>query len=427
MNRRSFLESTFLTGAAMGLPISWTLSDSLQELMHTRTQLHPHDQGDDSFWSMVRNQYSVSPNIINLNNGGVSPQPIPVQEAHIRYYKYANEAPSYYMWRILDQGRESLRRRLADLSGADPDEIAINRNSTEGLNSVIFGIDLKPGDEVVLSRYDYPNMINAWKQREKREGIKLVWVTLDLPSEDKQALMSPYLQAITPKTKVLHLTHMINWSGQLIPVGDISTAVKRNRPDIHIISDSAHSYAQIDFKVGDLHCDYMATSLHKWLCAPFGSGLLWIHKSKISDIWALLSANEPDGSDIRKFESLGTRSFASEMAIGAAIDFHEMIGTTRKEQRLRSLKNYWMKKASEISGVKIYTPFGDQFSGALGVFGIEGKAPTEIEQTLFNKFGIHSVAIEYEKISGVRITPNVYTSFADLDRLLEGINSMKSS
>jgi selenocysteine lyase/cysteine desulfurase len=427
MNRRSFLESTFLTGAAMGLPLTWTLSDSLQELMHTRTQLLPHDQGGDSFWGMVRNQYSVSPNIINLNNGGVSPQPIPVQEAHIRYYKYANEAPSYYMWRILDQGRESLRRRLADLSGADPDEIAINRNATEGLNSIIFGINLKPGDEVVLSRYDYPNMINAWKQREKREGIKLVWVTLDLPSEDKQALMGPYLQAITPKTKVLHLTHMINWSGQLIPVGDISTAVKRNRPDIHIISDSAHSYAQIDFKVGDLHCDYMATSLHKWLCAPFGSGLLWIHKSKISDIWALLSANEPDGPDIRKFESLGTRSFASEMAIGAAIDFHEMIGTTRKEQRLRSLKNYWMKKASEMAGVKIYTPFGDQFSGALGVFGIEGKTPAEIEQTLFNKFGIHSVAIEYEKISGVRITPNVYTSFADLDRLLEGIDSMKSS
>jgi selenocysteine lyase/cysteine desulfurase len=270
-------------------------------------------------------------------------------------------------------------------------------------------------------------MINAWKQREKRESIKLVWVDLDLPTENKQALMGPYLQAIGPKTKVLHLTHMINWSGQLIPVGDIATAVKRNRPDIHIISDSAHSYAQIDFKVGDLHCDYMATSLHKWLCAPFGSGLLWIEKSKISGIWALLSANEPDGPDIRKFESLGTRSFASEMAIGAAIDFHEMIGIKRKEQRLRQLKNYWMEKAAKIPGVKIYTPFGDQFSGALGVFGFEGKKPAEIEQTLFNKFGIHSVAIEYEKISGVRITPNVYTSFADLDRLLEGIDSLKSS
>lgn len=428
MNRRRFLGSTFLTGAALGLPnVGWTLTDEWQQLEWSAGSLQADDPGSEDFWAMVRNQYTVSPNIINLNNGGVAPQPKPVQEAHIRYYQLANEGPSYYMWRILDQGRESLRQRLADLCGADKDEVAINRNSTEGLNTFIFGMDLKPGDEVVLCRYDYPNMINAWKQREKRDGIKLVWVTLDLPSENDEAMMKPYLDAVTKKTKVVHLTHMINWNGQVFPVGKLSRILRTSRPDMHIISDSAHSFAQMEFSVTDLGCDYMATSLHKWLCAPFGSGLMWIKKDRIPGIWALLSAKEPDGGDIRKFESLGTRSFASEMAIGASIDFHQMIGTKRKSMRLHRLKNYWMEQAASLPGVKIYTPGSAVYSGALGVFGIEGKTPAEIEQTLFSKFGIHSVAIDYEAVKGVRITPNVYTQFSDLDRLLDGISFMTNS
>jgi selenocysteine lyase/cysteine desulfurase len=428
MDRRRFLGSTFLTGAALGLPnVGWTLTDEWQQLEWSAGSLHTDDPGSEDFWAMVRNQYTVSPNIINLNNGGVAPQPKPVQEAHNRYYQLANEGPSYYMWRILDQGRESLRQRLADLCGADKDEVAINRNSTEGLNTFIFGIDLKPGDEVVLCRYDYPNMINAWKQREKRDGIKLVWVTLDLPSENDEAMMKPYLDAVTRKTKVVHLTHMVNWNGQVFPVGKLSRILRTSRPDMHIISDSAHSFAQMEFSVSDLGCDYMATSLHKWLCAPFGSGLMWIKKERIPEIWALLSATEPDGGDIRKFESLGTRSFASEMAIGASIDFHQMIGTKRKSMRLHRLKNYWMEQASSLPGVNIYTPKSDAYSGALGVFGIEGKTPAEIEQTLFSKFGIHSVAIDYEAVKGVRITPNVYTQFSDLDRLLDGISFMTNS
>jgi selenocysteine lyase/cysteine desulfurase len=428
MNRRSFLETAFLSGAALGLPAkSWGLNDELQSLIQMQQTMDINDAGSEEFWSIVRNQYSVNPNLINLNNGGVSPQPIPVQEAHIRYYKYANEGPTYYMWRIMDQGREPLRKRLAGLIGADPEEVAINRNSSEGLNTVLFGVDLKPGDEIVLSKYDYPNMINALKQREKREGIKLVWVDLNLPSEDDEMLMQPYLSAMTKRTRMVLLTHMVNWNGQLMPVGKLSRQIRAQYPGVHIVSDSAHSFAQTVFDVDGLACDSMATSLHKWLCAPFGSGLIWIKKEKIESVWALLSAVEADGPDIRKFESLGTRSFASEMAIGAAVDFHEMIGLERKSMRLRTLKNYWMTRAEKHSRVQIYTPFGEKHSGALGVFGIDGKTPQEIEQTLFSRFGIHCVAIDYESVKGVRITPNVYTTFGDLDRLLEGISHLNKA
>jgi selenocysteine lyase/cysteine desulfurase len=246
------------------------------------------------------------------------------------------------MWRILDAGREGLRAKLADMEGVSPDEICINRNSTEGLNTIIFGLNLKAGDEVVLSKYDYPNMMNAWKQREKREGIKLKWIDIPQPTENDETIVELYKNAITAKTKIVHITHLINWSGNIVPVKKIADMA--HAKGCEVIVDAAHSFGHTDYKIEDTGADYFATSLHKWLCAPFGSGLLYIKKDKIKNVWALLSAPEPDGTDIRKFENLGTRNMAAEMAIGAAVDFHNVIGAKRKEERLRYLKNYLAEK-----------------------------------------------------------------------------------
>jgi selenocysteine lyase/cysteine desulfurase len=377
---------------------------------------------DEDFWGWIRESYTMSPNIINLNNGGVAPQPKVVQDAHIRYYQYCNEAPSYYMWQILDQGREPLRQKLAEICGCDAEEVAINRNATEGLNTVIFGLDLKAGDEVVLTRQDYPNMINAWKQREKRDGVKLVWVDLPLPVLNDEEVVRMYTSAFSSRTKVVHVTHLINWTGQILPIKRIAEeAHKRN---IEVIGDGAHTLAHFDFKIPDLGCDYFASSLHKWMSAPFGSGLLYIRKDKIRKVWALLSNNEPDGPDIRKFESLGTRSFAAEMAIGAAADFHNIMGSKRKEDRLRFLKDHWVSQVKEIPGVTFYQPHAKHQSCAIANIAVKGKKPEEVSAELFNKYKIHTVAINWENIHGVRITPNVYTSKKELDRLAAAIKTM---
>lgn len=377
---------------------------------------------DEDFWSWVKSEYTVSPNLLNLNNGGVCPQPKVVQDAHIRFYQYCNEAPSYYMWRILDQGRESLREKLADLAGCSAEEIAINRNATEGLNTVIFGLNLKAGDEVVLTKQDYPNMLNAWKQREKRDGIKLVFLDLDLPSENGDAIAQQYIKAFTPKTKVVHVTHLVNWVGQVLPVRKI--ADEAHKLGIEVIADGAHSFALFDFKIPDLGADYYATSLHKWLSAPFGSGMLYIRQPKIKNVWALLSNNEPDGPDIRKFESLGTRSFASEMAIGTAIDFHNSIGTARKFARAHYLKNYWMERVKDLPGVKIHTSLKPEFAGAVALFSIDGLKSSEVDGQLLNKYKIHTTAVEWEHFHGVRVTPHVYHTPKDLDRLVNAITAI---
>lgn len=377
---------------------------------------------DADFWRQIRLAYAASPTLINLNNGGVSPAPRAVLEAQEHYSHLCNEAPSYYMWRILDQDREPLRYNLAAIAGVDPEEIAINRNATEALNSVIFGLPLQAGDEVVLSKYDYPNMINAWKQREKRDGIKLVWVDLQLPSENEEEMVSAFTTQFSSKTKLVHVTHIINWCGQILPVRKIAEAA--HQAGIEVLVDGAHSFALLDFKIPDLGADYFGTSLHKWLSAPIGSGMLWIKKDKIGKIWPLLSNDQPQSNDIRKFETLGTRNFPIEMAIGYAVDFYQMIGAQRKEERLHFLKNYWMDKVSNVPGIQFFTSKKPKYGCAIGCFGIEGKKPGDISETLFRDWKIHTVGIEWEKIKGIRITPNVYTTTEDLDKLVSAIKQI---
>ncbi|MCB0608447.1 MAG: aminotransferase class V-fold PLP-dependent enzyme [Lewinella sp.] len=377
---------------------------------------------DETFWYQVKQAYTVSPALLNLNNGGVSPQPLVVQEAVERYNRLSNEAPSYYMWRILDQGREPLRERLADLAGVSPDELAINRNSSEALETVIFGLRLKPGDEVVLTKQDYPNMINAWKQREHRDGIVLKWISFDFPIENEEEIVKKYAEAFTEKTRIAHVTHMINWNGQIMPARAI--AREAHKRGIEVLVDAAHTFAHLDYKIPDLECDYWGTSLHKWLCAPFGSGLLYVKKEKIAELYPLFAAGEPESPDIRKFENLGTRSFAIEQGIGQAIDFHLMIGPARKQARLQYLKNYWVEQAVRNPKVKVNTSLDPRYGCAIASLAVEGKTPNEVSDWLFRNHKIHTVAITWENIVGVRVTPNVYTTTNDLDRLVRAIAEM---
>lgn len=376
----------------------------------------------EDFWAVIQNAYSVNPNIINLNNGGVSPAPLVVQQAVERFNQLSNEGPSYYMWRILDQGREPLREKLAALAGCSPEEVAIDRNSTEALNTVIYGLDLKAGDEVIGCKQDYPNMIQAWRQRAQREGIVYKQLSFDLPIEDDEQIVRAYEQAITPRTRIIHVTHMINWVGQIMPVQKISDMAHQH--GIEVLCDGAHSFGLMDFKIPDLHCDYFGTSLHKFLSAPIGSGMLWIKRDKIGNIWPLTCNAEPRGTNIRKFESLGTRSFPIEQGIGEAINFHNGIGPKRKEDRIRYLKDYWATRVREIPGVKLHTSLNAKFSCAICGVSIDGMTPSQFENALFDRYKIHTVGIVWENISCVRVTPHVYTTIADLDKLVSAIGEI---
>ena len=377
---------------------------------------------NEDYWSVIQRAYSVNPDIINLNNGGVSPAPIVVQEAVERYNQLSNEGPSYYMWQILDQGREPLREKLAALAGAKPGEIAIDRNSTEALNTIIYGLPLKAGDEVIGTKQDYPHMIEAYRQRAERDGIVYKQISFDFPIEDDDAIVKAYEEAITARTRLIHVTHMINWVGQTMPVAKISDMAHAH--GIEVLSDSAHSFGLMDFKIPELRCDYFGTSLHKFLSAPIGTGMMWVREDHIEKLWPLTCAADPHSADIRKFEDLGTRSFPLEQGIGEAINFHEGIGSRRKQERIFYLKNYWSTRVQSIPKVRLHTSLSPEYSCAIGGVSIDGMTPGQVAGALFDRWKIHTVGIVWENISCVRVTPHVYTRVADLDTLVGAIGEI---
>ncbi len=424
-NRRSFIrQAGTLTAAASIFPFADIFQTEHVEAAARKIEhLSPLDAAqDEDFWFTVRQAYTVSPNIINLNNGGVSPQPVVTQDALDRYVRLANQGPAYYMWQTIGMERENVRKGLADLAGVSAEEIAINRNSSEALETVIFGMDLKEGDEVLTTNQDYPNMMSALHQRELRDKIKVVKISVPVPSEDPSVIVDRFRKAITPKTKVILMCHVINLTGQIMPVREVADMAHEH--NIELICDGAHSFAHLDFKIPDLHADYFGTSLHKWLCAPFGTGMLWMKKEKIKNIWPLLAHPEPQSEDIRKFENLGTRSFPIEVAIGTSISFHRGIGSKRKEERLRYLKNYWAEKISLIPKVKLNTSLKSEYSCAIGNFSIDGMEPSQIIDKLFGDYKIYTTPIVHDEFKGVRVTPHVYTSLHELDYFVDAVGKI---
>jgi selenocysteine lyase/cysteine desulfurase len=424
-NRKKFIRQLgLMTGAfSMSSLFNQLHAEDFSAANKRVQHLSPADlASDEDYWTTIQQAYTVSPTMINLNNGGVSPAPRVVQEALDRYNKLVNEGPSYFMWRILDQGREPLRESLANLAGCDKEEIAVNRNATEALTTIIYGLDLKAGDEIVGTKQDYPNMINAWKQRALRDGIVYKQISFDFPIENDEAIVSAYENAITSKTKIIHVTHIINWIGQIMPVRKICDMAHRH--NLQVVCDGAHSFGLLDFKIPELGCDYFGTSLHKFLSASIGSGMLFIKKEKIASILPLVCNDKPNSADIRKFETLGTRSFPIEQAIGEAVNFQTAIGSKRKEERIRYLKNYWAEKVKDIPKVKIKTSLQSKYSCAICGVSIDGITPGELEAALFDKYKIHTVGIVWENISCVRITPHVYTRLQDLDKLVKAIGDI---
>ena len=425
--RRSFIKKSLSIAplAVAGLSakaIAEDIADALQTLNHVSPG---YSINDEEVWARIAQAFTVSPTILNLNNGGVSPQPKIVQDAVDRYYHLSNEAPTYYMWQILDKGREPVRRKLADLAGSSPDEIAINRNTTEALATVTWGLSMKKGDEVVMSRQDYPNMIHAWKQKELREGIVIKWMNLVLPIENDDEFIRAFVENTTSKTRVWHITHMINWTGQILPVKKLCEEARRR--NIISIVDASHTFAHLDFKISDHNPDYFGTSLHKWLCAPFGTGMLYVKKENIAGLWPIFPNDKPQSNDIRKFEALGTRSFAVEQAIAHATEFHLAIGSKRKQERLHYLKNYWCEKLIKHPRIKLNVSLKPEYSCALGNFSIEGIEPAALSSKLMSEYQIHTSPIVWENIKGVRITPHVYTTTPDLDRFVEAALKIANS
>lgn len=381
----------------------------------------PDDLADDeSYWSHIQRAFDADRTIINLNNGGVCPTPSHVLEAMIRDLRFTNELPALHMWRILEPRIESVRRELAIEFGCDPEEMAITRNASEAMETMIFGLDLKRGDEVLVTNQNYGRMLTSWKQRERRDGIVLKQVSFQVPPPSPEYLVEQFRRAISPRTRVIEVTHITNLTGQIMPVREI---VEFARPrGIEVFVDGAHAFAHFPFTRDELGCDYYATSLHKWLLAPIGTGFLYVRKDKQRGLWPLMAAPETMDDNIRKYEEIGTHPAANHNAIAAAIAFHRGIGAERKFARLQYLRNRWAKRLlAESDRVRVLTPLDSADAGAIALVHVEGLDAGELTGWLHRQHRIFTVAIKHPEFEGVRVTPNVYTTPDEVDRFAEKI------
>src|SRR5215469_4130163 len=336
---------------------------------------------DEDYWSEIRGAFSIDRNIINFNNGHVSPAPRPVQEAMRRELEYSDMGPWHTMINVLERQVEDVRRRVAKVAGCDPEEIALTRNASESLENAQYGVDLKAGDEVLTTNQDYPRMLTTFRQRERREGIVLKTISFPVPPPSMDDLYQRFERAVTPKTKLILVCHITNRTGQIFPIKRIcQMAHARNIP---VIVDGAHAFSHFPFKISDLDCDFYGTSLHKWTYAPVGTGFLYVRKSRIESTWPLMAADKRQDSDIRKFEEIGTHPAANHNAITEALIFNENLGIDRKAARLRYLRNRWADRLAQNSKCKILHSPDPAQSCAIGFLAFNGVEPAKIQNTLW--------------------------------------------
>jgi selenocysteine lyase/cysteine desulfurase len=415
MNKRNFIKTFSLAGLAIPLAFEKLFAEN-------GTEFFTKNISDDEFWVTMRNQYQLKTDYINLENGYYNLMPEPILNEYMKQLKMMNQEASYYKRTKMADDKIMVREQVAALVGCDKEELIITRNTTEAIDTVICGIDWKAGDEVIFAEQDYGAMIDMFKQQAKRYGIINKVVSVPNHPKNDEELIELYQQQITAKTRLIMISHMINITGQILPVRKICDMA--HSKGVKVLVDGAHAIAHFQFKISDLNCDYYASSLHKWLSVPLGAGMLYVQKNNIEELWPLYGESGYPQNDIRKLNHTGTHPMHTELTIPFAIEFYNKIGRARKEERLRFLTQYWTNKLSNNKKVIINTPNSPERSCGIANVGIEGMKPALMAETLLKKYQIWTVAIDGAGVHGCRITPNIYTTTNELDRLVYAVNEM---
>jgi selenocysteine lyase/cysteine desulfurase len=421
MDKRTFLKSITLAGLTTPAGLT-AMAERIGRNSHRpATSLAT----DEEFWADIRGGYRLKPDYVNLENGYYNIQPGEILEAFIRHVRDINYEGAYYMRTVQFERKRAVAARLANLVGCSPDDLIITRNTTESLDMIIGGYPWATGDEAIMAYQDYGAMLRMFQQVERRWGIVRKIVSIPNHPANDDELVALYERAITPKTRLLMVSHMVNVTGQILPVRKICDMAHRH--GVEVMVDAAHTYAHIQHTIPSLDCDYYGSSLHKWLSAPLGAGILFVKKEKVGKIWPLLAEPDTSASGIATLNHTGTLPVHTDLAIANALDYYETLGPERKEARLRYLQQYWTAKARNLPGVIVNTPEDPGRSCAIANVGIKGMKPADMAAQLLERYKIYTVAIDMPEgdVMGCRITPNVFTMPVELDRLAEALSSLR--
>lgn len=418
MKKRQFIKT--LTMAGVTLPVWSKNIDFAIKRVFGKT---PEELAkDEVFWSEIRKGYKLKPDYVNLENGYYSILPTEILEKAQAHQNEVNYEGSYYMRTRQFPDKLAIRKKLAEMAGCSYEELIVTRNTTESMDTVIAGIDWKHRDEAIMAVQDYGAMLDMFKLQARRYGIinRVISIPNHPVSDDE--IVKLYEDAITPKTRLIMICHMINITGQVLPVRKICDMAHSH--GVEVMVDGAHAFAHLDFKISELNCDYYGASLHKWLSVPLGAGLLYIKKDKVAGIWQMFGDMGYEDTDIRKLNHTGTTPVHTDLTIPDAIDFYQKIGPAVKEARLRYLQQYWTTAVRDLPKVNVNTPKESERACAIANVGIEGIKPSDMAKTLLEKYKIWTVAIENTNVQGCRITPNIYTSTDELDIFIVAIKDL---
>lgn len=420
MDKRSFLKNVGLMGLAA--PLSFAhLERAVADVKH----IAPSDlAGNEDFWLKIRDDYDIKPDYINLENGYYCFLPRQTLEHQIEHMRTINYEGSYYMRTVQWENKDRVANKVAEIVGCTSEEVAITRNTTESLDLIIGGLDWKEGDEAVMAEQDYGAMQNHFKFVARRFGVVNKFVSVPNHPKNDDEIVDLYASALTDKTRLLMVSHMINITGQVLPIRKICDMAHAR--GVEVMVDGAHAFSHISFQMKDLDCDYYGTSLHKWLSAPLGSGMLYVKKEKIDTVWPLFAERDLEPNDMRRLNHIGTHPVYTDLAILNAIEYQNAIGLERKEARLKYLQQYWTSQLRDRPRVNINTPADINRHGGIGNVGIDGIEPRDLGDMLLEKYRIYTAPINRPGVAGLRITPNVYTTLQELDALVTAITELSA-
>ncbi|MBX2914055.1 MAG: aminotransferase class V-fold PLP-dependent enzyme [Cyclobacteriaceae bacterium] len=415
MNKRTFLKNLGLLSLS-SLPLFDAIAKANENTAHLSAEAVA---SHEDFWATIRGGYKLKPDYINLENGYYCFLPQEILEHHINHIREVNYQGSYYMRTVQWDNKRKMAAKLAELAGCSPEELIITRNTTESLDMVIGGLHWKAGDEAIMAEQDYGSMLNHFKLMEKKHGIVNKIISVPNHPKSDEEIVKVYESAITPKTKLLMVCHMINITGHVLPIRKICDMA--HAKGVEVMVDGAHAFAHLNFSIADLGCDYYGSSLHKWLSVPLGAGILYVKKGKAANVWPLLASGNPDPQDIYSLNQVGTHPVHTDLAIANAIDYYLKIGRDRKEERLRYLQTYWTSKVRNLAHINVNTPEDPKRHAGIGNVGVKGMKPQELADMLLKKYKIYTVAIDGAGVHGCRITPNLYTTTQELDTFVAAL------
>jgi selenocysteine lyase/cysteine desulfurase len=419
-SRRAFVTSMMQASVALPVMKESAFRTLFRAEPIVRGQAPGRAAQDEDYWSEISRAFDTDPTLVNLNNGGCSPAPAHVMEAMIRDLRFSNELPVEHMWQVLEPRIESVRRDLAQMFGCDAEEMAITRNASESQETMILGLDLRRGDEVIVTNQNYGRMLTTWDQRARRDGIVVKNISLGGPPGSDEDIVARFAAAVTPRTRAIELTHITNLTGHIMPVRQVSRLARER--GIELLIDGAHAFAHWPFTRDELEVDYYGTSLHKWLHAPIGTGFLYVRREKIKSLWPMMAAPASMDENIRKYEEIGTHPAANHNAIAVAVAFNRGIGLERKAARLRYLRDRWAKALIETSPrVSVPTPLDDTHSCGIALLHVEGLETDKLGGWLWSKHRIRTTPIMHAEFNGLRITPSIYTTPDEIDLFVDRV------